>query len=152
MTQEVYLLPDDRRYAERRILELEEEIQALGPEFQDAFTQSSETWHDNSPFEAVRDKQSMLAAELHQLRTLIRNASLSLPKQRKGTVNIGSMVQLADGKKYRIAGDWTHQPGELKDGIMTVSRFAPIAGQLLGRKVGDRVQFAKLDTAIDTIY
>ena len=66
MPHEVYLLPDDREYAEKRIRELEQMIQELGADFNDAFTQSSETWHDNSPFEAVRDKQSMYAAELHQ--------------------------------------------------------------------------------------
>ena len=62
---EVYLLPEDRVAAEERIAELEGLIQDLGEDFRDAFTQSSETWHDNSPFEAVRDKQSMYAAELH---------------------------------------------------------------------------------------
>ena len=60
MSHDIYLLPIDRAYAEARITVLEKEIQDLGPDFNDAFTQSSETWHDNSPFEAVRDKQSML--------------------------------------------------------------------------------------------
>ena len=151
MTQEVYLLPDDRRYAEIRIQELEQEIQALGPDFQDAFSQSSETWHDNSPFEAVRDKQSMLAAELHKLRTLIRSASLTAPKKKRGTVGVGSTVHLADGKKYLIAGDWTYRPGVHDEGIVTVSRFAPIAEQLLGKKSGDTVAFAALNTTIADI-
>ena len=79
MTHEVYLLPEDREWAEQPILALEEEIQQLGPEFNDVFTQSSETWHDNAPFEAVRDRQSVLAAELYQLRTLIRHSRLTPP-------------------------------------------------------------------------
>lgn len=83
-------MPEDRESAERRILALEDEIQQLGPEFNDAFTQSSETWHDNAPFEAVRDRQSVLAAELHQLRTYIRQSTLS--RQRKNMVQLASAI------------------------------------------------------------
>ena len=85
---EPYLLPDDRVAAEARIAELEQLIQDLGEDFRDAFTQSSETWHDNSPFEAVRDKQSMYAAELHQLRTLIRSSTLVAPKMLPRTTGL----------------------------------------------------------------
>ena len=105
MKHDVYLLPIDRQYAEERVLELEQFIQDIGPDFNDAFSQSSETWHDNSPFEAVRDKQSMYAAELHQLRTLIRTSTLALPKKKRGTVGIGDIVTLDTGKRYLLAGD-----------------------------------------------
>lgn len=151
MKHEVYLLPDDRAYAEQRILQLEQEIQDLGPDFNDAFTQSSETWHDNSPFEAVRDKQAMLAAELHKLRTLVRTATLTPPKAKKGTVAIGSMVQLQNGSRYLIAGDWTHRAGHHANGMHTISCHAPVAKALLGKQVGDQVAFAKIDTTITAI-
>ena len=151
MSHDIYLLPIDRAYAEARITVLEKEIQDLGPDFNDAFTQSSETWHDNSPFEAVRDKQSMLAAELHKLRTLVRHATLTPPKAKRGTVGIGHTVELADGNKYQIAGDWTHQAGHHQDGMHTVSCHTLIAKALLGKKVGDEVKVARLDTAIMAI-
>ena len=151
MKHEVYLLPDDRAYAEERILQLEQEIQNLGPDFNDAFTQSSETWHDNSPFEAVRDKQAMLAAELHKLRTLVRTATLQPPKAKSGTVAIGSVVELANGARYLIAGDWTHRAGHHADGIHTISCHAPIAKEVLGKRVGDRVLIARTDTTIISI-
>ena len=151
MPHDIYLLPIDRAYAEARIIVLEKEIQDLGPDFNDAFTQSSETWHDNSPFEAVRDKQSMLAAELHKLRTLVRQATLTPPKAKRGTVGVGHVVTLADGHKYQIAGDWTHQAGHHQDGMHTVSCHTPIAKALLGKKVGDNVKVARLDTAIHVI-
>ncbi|MGB4957665.1 MAG: hypothetical protein WBO49_04395 [Candidatus Saccharimonas sp.] len=148
---EVYLLPEDRLAAEVRIRELEQQIQELGEDFRDAFTQSSETWHDNSPFEAVRDKQSMYAAELHQLRTLIRSSILTPPKKKRGTVGIGDKVRLDNGKMYMIAGDWTSSAGKHSDGVWWVSRRTPIAESLLGKKVEDTVQFGKVSSSIKEI-
>lgn len=146
---EPYLLPEDREAAEARIQALEQRIQELGEDFRDAFTQSSETWHDNSPFEAVRDKQSMYAAELHQLRTLIRTGTLVPPKKKRGTIGIGDSVRLANSMTYRIAGDWTQYAGALADGVWWVSRTTPIAKALLGKKVGDTVQFGRVTSTIE---
>lgn len=151
MSQEVYLLPEDREWAENRVLELEEEIRRLGPEFNDVFTQSSETWHDNAPFEAVRDRQSVFAAELYHLRTLIRHSTLAVPKKKRGTVGIGDIVELADGKRYRIAGDWTQHAGRHNDGAVWVSCKTPLATAVLGKKPGDEVSFGRVRTTVTTI-
>ena len=148
---EPYLLPDDRVAAETRIAELEQLIQDLGEDFRDAFTQSSETWHDNSPFEAVRDTQSMYAAELHQLRTLIRSSTLVAPKKKRGTVGVGSLVALQNGTQYRIAGDWTQHAGRHHDGTYWVSRHTPVAQALLGKRLGDNVSFGTNQTTIESI-
>lgn len=151
MPQDVYLLPEDRDWAERRIVALTDEIQQLGPEFYDVFTQSSETWHDNAPFEAVRDWQSVLAAELHHLRTLIRHCTLMLPKKKRGTIGIGDTVILANGARYKIAGDWTHKAGHHSDGVTWVSRKTPVALAVLGKKLGDTVSFGQITTTIESI-
>jgi hypothetical protein len=58
MPQGLYILEADKQWLNTRIEELEATIQALGPDFYDVFNQSSETWHDNAPFDALRDKQS----------------------------------------------------------------------------------------------
>jgi transcription elongation GreA/GreB family factor len=151
MNNDIYLLPEDRDYAQKRIFELEKEIQDLGADFSDAFNQSSETWHDNSPFEAVRDKQSMMAAELDKLRTLIRTASLVPPKKKRGAVSIGSKVTLSNGTCYRIAGKWTHKAGQPSDGIWWVSCETPIAVAMIGKKRNAEVQFAKIIATIISI-
>jgi len=54
MSRQLIILDEDKKWAEARIAALDEEIQALGPEFYDVFNQSSETWHDNAPFDALR--------------------------------------------------------------------------------------------------
>ena len=148
---EVYLLPEDRVAAEERIAELEGLIQDLGEDFRDAFTQSSETWHDNSPFEAVRDKQSMYAAELHQLRTLIRTSTLVAPKKKRGTIGIGDTVTLSNGRQYKLAGSWTHKAGKHADGVYWVSSGTPVAQAVLGRRAGDEVAFGAIRAIITEI-
>lgn len=151
MVNEPYLLHEDRIAAEARIRELEILIQDLGEDFRDAFTQSSETWHDNSPFEAVRDKQSMYAAELDQLRTLIRTSTFVQPRKKRGTVGVGDTVGLDTGKLYKIAGDWTTHPGKHADGVWWVSRRAPLAQAMIGKRIGDKVIAGRVSATIQSI-
>lgn len=137
-----YILPEDRAWAERRVAELEIEIQAMGPDFYEAFEQSSETWHDNAPFEALREEQALLASELKKLREILRKASPGVPKAAKNTVTMGRSVVLTsddERRSYRIAGDWTNQAGISVDGSLIISRNTPIATALLGKKCGDAV-------------
>ena len=148
---EVYLLPEDRLYATKRIRELEIEIQDLGPEFQDVFTQSSETWHDNAPFDALRDKQSTIAAELDHLRRLLRTSILTPPRKKRGVVGVGDIVTLDNGKMYRIAGDWTHKAGQHNDGVIWVSCHAPLAKEVIGKKVGEDARIAQQTMTIKEI-
>lgn len=151
MQKELVILDDDRQYARRRVEELEKAIQDLGPEFYEVFNQSSETWHDNAPFDALRDRQSVLAAELQNLRTVLRNSAISVPKPKKNVVGIGSIVTLENGKRYFIAGDWTPYAGQERDGALVVSAGAPLARAMLGKKVGAVVAAGKLKSAIAAI-
>lgn len=152
MQKELLILDEDKAWARRRIAELDAEIQALGPEFYDVFNQSSETWHDNAPFDALRDRQSVLDAERYQLKGILRSSVPSIPTQPKGKIGIGTRVILDTGKSYFIAGDWTPHVGQTKDGAMVVSRNAPLAQKLLGRKIGDKVVIGKYSGVIkDTL-
>lgn len=151
MQKELVILDDDKIYARKRVAELEKEIQDLGPEFYDVFNQSSETWHDNAPFDALRDRQSVLAAELQNLRTVLRNSAISAPKPKKNTVGIGSTVTLSTGKRYFIAGDWTPHAGQMKNDIMVISSGTPLAGALIGKKPGDEIAIGKVRAAIKEI-
>lgn len=143
MQKEIIILDEDKAYARRRIAQLQKAIQDLGPEFHEVFSQSSETWHDNAPFDALRDRQALLDAELQQLRTLLRSSLLTVPKQKKGVVGIGSSVRLeserGDIRRYFVAGDWTPYAGQTKDGVTIISCNTPLAKQLLGKKTGNLV-------------
>ena len=151
MQKELLILDEDKAWARQRIAELDAEIQALGPEFYDVFNQSSETWHDNAPFDALRDRQSVLDAERHQLKAILRNSLPSVPKQPKGRVGIGARVSLDTGRKYFIAGDWTPYVGQMRDDAVVVSRNAPLAQELLSKKIGDGVRIGKQVSVIEEI-
>lgn len=143
------ILDEDKDWARARIAELEAAIMALGPEFYDAFNQTSETWHDNAPFEIVRDRQTMLDTERQHLNGILKRSLVSVPKQRKGRVGIGSIVTLRNSKgqlkTFKIAGDWTPHASKVIDGAMIVSCQAPIAQALLGKKVGEATQFGVVE-------
>lgn len=144
----IIVLEQDKEWARRRIAELDEEILALGPEFHEALNQSSETWHDNAPFDALRERQSVLDAERQQLRQVLRRSLPSVPKAKQGVVAIGRTVTLRNDKgkerNYLVAGDWTPRAGAKQDGHMVVSVNSPLAQALLGKKAGEQTSFGTL--------
>lgn len=156
-TKPLYILAEDKAAALARIAELEKEILDLGPEFYDVFNQSSETWHDNAPFDALRDRQSGLSAELQNLKAIMRQAAVSIPKPKKSIIGIGAKVTvnntgLSKDLQYFIVGDWTYRAGEKIDGAIVVSAKAPIAQALLGRKVGETAHFKHALVVSDIDY
>lgn len=145
MSEQLIILDEDKQWAIARIAALDKEIQDLGPEFYDVFNQSSETWHDNAPFDALRDRQAVLDAERQQLKRVLRLALPAVPPKKPGRVGVGSVVRVVDRKgklaRYFIAGDWTARVGQLHDGAIIMSRRAPLAHMLIDKKSGDSVQF-----------
>lgn len=140
-------MEEDKIWARNRIAELDGAIQDLGPEFYDVFNQSSETWHDNAPFDALRDRQSVLDAERQQLKLMLRQVAVGVPKPKKGIVGIGSVVKVRQKSTelmYKIAGDWTYQAGELVDGERVVSLSTPVAQELVGKKIGATTKFGEI--------
>lgn len=129
------------------IAALDKEIQDLGPEFYDVFNQSSETWHDNAPFDALRDRQSVLDAERQQLRRILQHALPAVPPQWPGRVGIGSIVEVADEngqrQRYFIAGDWTANAGKLRRGALVMSAKAPWQIFCLARRRGEVFNWAQ---------
>lgn len=148
MKQDLIILEEDKQWARRRIAELEQAILDLGPEFYDVFNQSSETWHDNAPFDALRDRQSVLDAELQQLKTVLRSTSPTKLVRRRLAVGIGTVIELKDKKgilqRYKIAGHWTPHAGQIVDGTMIVSLGSPLAIELLGKKIGAATRFGDI--------
>lgn len=147
MSQQLIILDEDKKWALARIAALDKEIQDLGPEFYDVFNQSSETWHDNAPFDALRDRQAVLDAERQELKRILRLALPAVPPQKPGRIGVGSTVRVVDQKgksvRYFIAGDWTARVGQLHKGAIIMSMRAPLAHTLINKKSGDTVQFGQ---------
>ena len=151
MNEELIILDEDKAYARRRVAELDKEIQELGPEFYEVFNQSSETWHDNAPFDALRDRQSLLDAERQKLRHILRHSVPAIPAKKKGHVGIGSIVTLESGRTYKVAGDWTPHAGQLLGGHIVVSRKSPLGEALIGKRVGDTVVAGRTTEVVMTV-
>lgn len=136
------LLKEDLILLEKRIQDLEKQLFALGEEFNEAVNQSSETWHDNAPFDVARDKQSILQYERTKLLEIRRNAMTHKLRNTK-RVEIGKTVVLHSEEPLRIfiAGEWT---GRVRVGdAIVVTSISPVAQILLGKKNGDTVNLPR---------
>lgn len=145
MRKEYFLLPEDRAWLDARVNELEKVIQDMGPEFYDALNQSSESWHDNAPFDALRERQSVHAAELAKLKHIRLSSVPTMPRPKRGTVGVGSVISLDTQRRLGLAGHWTHRAGQVKDGLMIVSLESPIGKAVFGKKVGDMTPFGTIN-------
>jgi len=133
------ILEEDYILLNERIKVLEKQMFDLGEDFNEAVNQSSETWHDNAPFDAVRDRQSLLQFELTKLR-IIRKDAVRVRKRSSNKVQIGSMVELSGIKdlKIMIGGHWI---GRVEvDGYTLVSFESPVATILKNKKVGEEAE------------
>ena len=148
MTQTAHLnyhvLEEDKTLARQRIIDIEREILEMGPAFHEALNQTSETWHDNAPFDALREKQAVLAAELQTLKEVLSKSAPSLPAPRNATVNIGSRIKLENLAKkthhrYLLAGHWTYRLGEFIEDHMIISCQSPLGASLIGKKAGETI-------------
>jgi transcription elongation GreA/GreB family factor len=144
-THNYYILEEDKALARQRVTEIEREILELGPAFHDALNQTSETWHDNAPFDALREKQSLLAAELQSLKEVLNKSSPSLPRSVVNRINIGSRVRLQHTTKksqhdYLLAGHWSFRTGQVhQDNALVITCQSPLGESLLGKAPGDVV-------------
>lgn len=150
------IMGSDKQYARQRMATLQKEIDALGSEFNDAFTQTSETWHDNAPFEIVRDRQAVLYAEHQGLKGILQSSLPSVPAQNKKTIGIGAYVEVVHKNRYQqyfVAGDWTPFAGKQLPGTgaVIISREAPIAKLFVGLGTGDSFTFNRKDYAVTKI-
>lgn len=142
VSPDFYILKEDKELAWQRINELEREIQALGPEFHVALTQSNETWHDNAPFDALREKQAVLAAELQMLKDHLAKASVSMPQSKPKRVGIGSYITLKTARgiqKFLLAGHWSYRTGAVENGAMVITCQSPLGKALLESQAGETI-------------
>lgn len=144
------ILEEDLDLLNERIKILEQQIFALGEDFNEAVNQSSETWHDNAPFDVVRDKQTLLSSELTLLRIVRREATTVRPKKTL-KVSIGSKVELTGKKvlKLMIGGNWVGRV--CVGGYTLVSCESPVAKIVLGKKLGDSVILPSGESTVEAL-
>ena len=104
------ILIEDALLVKARILEIEKHIFELGEEFNEAVNQSSETWHDNAPFDVVRDKQTLLSSERSKLIVVLNTYQIVKAPKAAKLCKVGTYVKLSHLDKHLyIGGDWTER-------------------------------------------
>lgn len=105
-----------------------------------ALARSQGDLSENAEYAAARDDLAFVDGRIEELEEIIRHASLV--KQNNGPkeiVGLGCKVTVKgeNGENvYHIVGEWEANPAQKK-----VSHTSPLGQALLGRKVGDEVEF-----------
>jgi len=131
----------DKLREELRVME-EVEMPAVSQAIADA--RSEGDLRENAEYHGQRERQGLLQARINSLRTKLAACYIidksSLPK---GVVTFGTRVTVKDLKfddleKYEFVG-----PGEedYHSDVMKVLSTSPLAQALMGKKVGDVVEF-----------
>ena len=91
---------------------------------------------ENAEYDAAREEQAQLESRVSELEEILQNADIIKPAKANGVVQVGSTVELKNGKvvKYQIVGPVEADPLEGK-----ISNESPIGAALMGKKQGDNV-------------
>ena len=133
-----YFLKEDLEVLEQAIRQTITKLKDVGGELRDAVTQSSETWHDNFPFENAQQQARLLEQRLKDLEKIRRNATVVDGPTNNDTVSMGHTVTVriidtGEVREYRIGSHVTF----VKD---TFSYASPIGALLLGTKRSQHVR------------
>ena len=95
---------------------------------------------ENSEYDAAKDEQAQIEAEIAEMESILLNAEVIDPKKIKAdTVSVGCKVKLYDEEfdeevEYRITGSSESDP---RNGI--ISNVSPVGKALIGHKKGEKV-------------
>ncbi len=144
------ILEEDARLLKARILELERQLFELGEEFNEAVNQSSETWHDNAPFDVARDKQSLINAERKNLLHILHTHTIAPVAKKTTHCMPGVFVYLSHlPQPVYLAAHSTLR--EKHEDCRVVSIEAPLGAALYKQKPGASIELAGRQVVIEKI-
>lgn len=105
---------------------------------------------ENSEYEAAKNEQGMIEAEINRLDQILRSAIL-IEESDRDTIQVGARVTLLekgtdDEEHYLLVGSAEANPKQGK-----ISIESPIGKALVGKKVGDKVKVKAPDGDITFI-
>ncbi|MDO4780849.1 MAG: GreA/GreB family elongation factor [Candidatus Saccharibacteria bacterium] len=155
-TGELPVLPFEMEAAKRAMTELALRQAQLAADLGEAMSQSSETWHDNAPGDAVAMESQVLAESARPMQQIISHGvEFSYPNDDHSEVTLGSivLVEFPDTKKSLrcfLTGavrELPNCPGstaweqleQLAD--IAVTTESPLGSAIFDHKVGEQVSF-----------
>ena len=138
MKDEIYFLKEDLEALDARVKELRDKLEETLKEGGESTRQSSETWHDNFPFEEAQGQFGLLAGQLQKLVDIRKKAKEADFPSDKNKVGIGSIVTI----KNSVTGKTkTFKIGSFlvlaDDSGKTISYDSPLARIIMGAKSGE---------------
>lgn len=105
-----------------------------------ALARSQGDLSENTEYAAAREELAFVDGRIEELEDIVGNASvIQKTGDSYGNVGLGSKVTVKiDGREtlYEIVGEWEADPSQKK-----VSHSSPLGKALLGKKVGEEVEF-----------
>lgn len=106
----------------------------------EAMGQSSETYHDNAPAEAVLHEQTVLMRRVQPLQRIFRNHTvIDYPEQGSSDAALGSTVEVSinDGEPFGIQIVGYLDKRYENDEVEQATYSSPLGAALLGHSVGE---------------
>jgi len=145
-----YFLREDLEILHKKIDEVSRDLDRVSLLLGEACQQSSETFHDNAPYEVAVREQIILSRHLQDLLQFQRDVVIVDPPGTFCTVRIGAMVTIQDIatseiETYKIGSyivfDYSYEK---------ISYVSPMAQALEGARVGE-VRTLNLETRVRTL-
>ncbi|TAN58731.1 hypothetical protein EPN15_00110 [Patescibacteria group bacterium] len=138
MKEEFYFLKQDLEALDARIKELRDKLEETLKEGGESTRQSSETWHDNFPFEEAQRQFGLLARQLRDLVDLRKKAKEADFPLDKNIVGIGSIITIqnldtGEIKSFKIGSFAVFA----ETGEKIISYDSPLARIIMGAKIGE---------------
>jgi hypothetical protein len=125
------ILKEDSELIKARLKEIKKELRMLADEFHNVLNQSSETWHDNAPWDEAKGREAVLLAEEEELQKVINTHGIAKTTPKSP---IGKNHSIKFNKKtvrIFLAGDYSLRTGQKVDGHIVVTKDSPIAREIL---------------------
>lgn len=140
----VKLTPAGEKKILERIEKLNDELKYVREEKNIAYTLCGDTWHDNPHFNKLEQDEKVLDMRIREIEHLLTRAErITLEKRNTEEVSIGSIVKcycqypdFEEEETYEIVGYGESDLDENK-----IDYDSPVAQNLLGLKLGERVTF-----------
>jgi len=138
MSEKVLMTPEGHAFLKAKLERLRLEMPKVSAEIGTAREHGD--LRENAEYHAAKEKQGMLVAEIARVETHLADAEVvDISKLKGDKIAFGAMVTLSNSDtgeevRYNIVG-----PAEADMDQGKISYEAPLARQLMGRKVGDEV-------------
>lgn len=139
------LLPFEVMLIERKLQSLGIKQEELSRLIGEAMSESSETWHDNAPAEAVKSQSVVVAAEANKLIEVLHNSEVfPYADADYPLVTLGSKVSLKfagseELDTYVVTGNFRELLDD--DASTAVTVYSPLGSALLGRTAGETIEY-----------